>query len=118
MPVTAQTTPPFNLSEGRVPSSRATSAPRRHDDDDRGIDTHPRQKADRRTAREWRALIVKFSRSGETRTQFCERHGLALSTFDRWRNLLREEPTAVSQTLPSPRYYVPAPTIGASASPA
>ena len=34
-------------------------------------------KRGRRTAREWRALIVKFSRSCETRTQFYERHGLA-----------------------------------------
>ena len=59
-------------------------------------------KQGRRSASEWRALMAKFSRSRETRTQFCERHGLALSTFDRWRSLLRQEPTAVSQTPPSP----------------
>ena len=59
-------------------------------------------KQGRRSASEWRALMAQFSRSRETRTQFCERHGLALSTFDRWRSLLRQEPTAVSQTTPSP----------------
>lgn len=58
-------------------------------------------KPGRRSAGEWRALIREFSRSGETRTRFCERHGVALSTFDRWRSLLRREPAAPSQTMPS-----------------
>ncbi|MHB8409120.1 MAG: IS66 family insertion sequence element accessory protein TnpA [Acidiferrobacterales bacterium] len=51
-------------------------------------------KQNRRAADEWRALIRAFSRSSETRTQFCEHQGLALSTFDRWRSLLRQESPA------------------------
>ncbi|MHB8456053.1 MAG: IS66 family insertion sequence element accessory protein TnpA [Acidiferrobacterales bacterium] len=52
----------------------------------------------------WHALIQAFSHSSETCTQFCERHGVALSTFDRWRSLLRQESPAqaVSNTVPSP----------------
>ena len=60
-------------------------------------------KQNRRAADEWRALIRAFSRSSETRTQFCEHQGLALSTFDRWRSLLRQESSAraVPNTVPS-----------------
>lgn len=56
----------------------------------------------RRSASEWRALMRAFSHSGETRTQFCERHGVALSTFAWWRSHLRHESTAVSDSTPSP----------------
>jgi transposase-like protein len=58
-----------------------------------------RNQQDRRSASEWRALMQAFSRSGQTRAQFCERHGLALSTFDRWRSQLRQEaPARVPKT--------------------
>lgn len=60
-----------------------------------------RHRQDRRSASEWRALLQAFSHSGETRAQFCERHGLALSTFDWWRSRLRRESTTVSDTTPS-----------------
>ena len=62
--------------------------------------THNKQ--GRRSASEWRTLIRAFSRSGETRTQFCERHGVALSTFAWWRSRLRHESTAVPETPPAP----------------
>ena len=39
----------------------------------------------RRTAAQWRKLIERFERSGQTRGKFCTAHGLALSTFDLWR---------------------------------
>lgn len=57
----------------------------------------------RRSESEWRALMRVFSRSSETRTRFCERHGVALSTFDWWRSRLRREASAraVSNTAPS-----------------
>ena len=63
-----------------------------------------RNKLYRRSASEWRALIQGFSRSGVTRSQFCTRHGVALSTFDWWRSRLRRESTArsVSNTPPTP----------------
>ncbi len=47
--------------------------------------------ARRRSAREWRALIHAQSRGDETRTQFCARHDVALSTFDWWRRRLHTE---------------------------
>ncbi|MHB8391661.1 MAG: IS66 family insertion sequence element accessory protein TnpA [Acidobacteriaceae bacterium] len=62
--------------------------------------THNKQS--RRSANEWRALMQAFSQSGETRTQFCERHGVALSTFAWWRSHLRHESTAVSKISPAP----------------
>ncbi len=58
----------------------------------------PRHKPGRRSPREWRALIQAFSHSGVTRSQFCTRHGVALSTFDWWRRRLRR----ASATRPEP----------------
>lgn len=59
-------------------------------------------KQGRRSASEWRALVQAFTHSGETRTQFCERHGVALSTFAWWRSHLRCELTASSDSTPLP----------------
>jgi transposase-like protein len=51
----------------------------------------------RRSANEWRALMGLYATSAETRQQFCTRHGVALSTFDRWRQRLRQaSPTGVA----------------------
>lgn len=63
-----------------------------------------RNKQARCSANEWRALIQAFSHSNETRTQFCQAHGLALSTFDWWRSRLRRESItrSVSNTPPTP----------------
>ena len=55
----------------------------------------------RRSASDWRALMRDFSQRGETRAQFCERHGLTLSTFAWWRSHLRRESAAVSNTTPT-----------------
>ena len=44
----------------------------------------------RRTAAQWRKLIERFDRSGQTRGNFCAANGLALSTFDLWRRKLGE----------------------------
>ncbi len=64
------------------------------------LTTHNKQ--GRRSASEWRTLMREFSQRGETRAQFCERHGLTLSTFAWWRSHLRHESTAVSATTPAP----------------
>ena len=45
----------------------------------------------RRSAQEWRTLIRAHSRGNETRKHFCARHGVALSTFERWRRRVRSE---------------------------
>ena len=56
----------------------------------------------RRSASDWRALMRDFAQRGETRAQFCKRHGLTLSTFAWWRSHLRRESAAVSNTIPTP----------------
>ena len=61
-----------------------------------------RNKLYRRSASEWHALIQAFSRSGVTRSQFCTRHGLALSTFDWWRSRLRRASATRSESNPPP----------------
>ena len=47
--------------------------------------------AARRSPAQWRSLVEAFSRSDETRKQFCTRHGVALSTFDWWQRRLCDE---------------------------
>ena len=45
----------------------------------------------RRSREQWRDLFTRFEQSGQTRERFCAEHGLALSSFDRWRNKLRRD---------------------------
>ena len=45
----------------------------------------------RRSPEQWRGLFSRFEQSGQTRERFCAEHGLALSSFDRWRNKLRHD---------------------------
>ena len=54
----------------------------------------------RRTAAQWRKLIERFDRSGQTRGTFCAAHGLALSTFDLWRRKLGETQAAADEAPP------------------
>ena len=53
----------------------------------------------RRTAAQWRELVERFERAGQSRGRFCAAHGLALSTFDLWRRKLRGAP-AVREEAP------------------
>ena len=46
------------------------------------------RRRERRSAAQWRKLIERFDRSGQTRSKFCVANGLALSTFDLWRRKL------------------------------
>ena len=43
----------------------------------------------RRSAKEWRAIVSRFERSGQTSRQFCSAEQLAPSTFALWRRRLR-----------------------------
>ncbi len=43
----------------------------------------------RRSAEEWRTIVSRFERSGQTRKQFCTAEDLAPSTFSLWRRKLR-----------------------------
>ena len=54
----------------------------------------------RRTAAQWRKLIERFDRSGQTRGKFCAVNGLALSTFDLWRRKLGEAQAPADEAHP------------------
>ena len=43
----------------------------------------------RRSAEEWRTIVLRFERSGQTHKQFCAAEDLAPSTFSLWRRKLR-----------------------------
>jgi len=55
----------------------------------------------RRTAAQWRKLIERFDRSGQTRGKFCAANGLTLSTFDLWRRKLCETPAPAGEAPPN-----------------
>ena len=44
----------------------------------------------RRTPAQWRELVQGWPRSGETQAAYCRRHSIAVSTFHRWRERLRQ----------------------------
>ena len=44
-----------------------------------------------RSLEQWRELLDRFNRSGQTQEQFCAEHHLGLSTFGRWRKRLRRQ---------------------------
>ena len=58
---------------------------------DTPISDHKPVRRIRRGPEEWRDIIARFEQSGQTRHQFCAKHGLGLSTFTRWRKRLRRE---------------------------
>ena len=49
----------------------------------------PGRRQIRRSQEQWRELLDRFERSGQTQEQFCAAHDLGLSTFSRWRKRLR-----------------------------
>jgi hypothetical protein len=59
-----------------------------------------RTRGSRRSAAEWRELIASFKHSGETRKQFCARHGIALSTFAWWQSRLRTQSSGMTSEPP------------------
>ena len=54
----------------------------------------------RRTAAQWRELVERFERAGQSRGEFCAAHRWALSPFDLWRRKLRATPAAVEEARP------------------
>ena len=58
-----------------------------------------KQRRTQRGEAAWRELFPQFERSGQTRERFCAEQGLALGSFTRWRQKLRQasrSPTAVA----------------------
>jgi hypothetical protein len=52
-----------------------------------------------RTREQWRELIQGWPGSGLTQAEYCDRHGLSVSRFHRWRERLRPELNAVEARL-------------------
>lgn len=57
----------------------------------------------RRSASEWRTIMTRFERSGQTGTQFCRSESLPPSTFWRWRGRLADAGESVSPSRPAGR---------------
>jgi transposase-like protein len=47
-----------------------------------------RKRRVRRTEKQWTEILRRFEASGEGLQQFCRREGVALSSFQRWRQRL------------------------------
>lgn len=45
----------------------------------------------RRSASEWHAIVAAYADSGMSQKAFCQREGLALSTFQYWKRRLRAD---------------------------
>lgn len=73
---------------------------------------------DRRSRAQWRALVVGYEASGLSQRAFCERRGVALSTFRHWREQLAQDPGDVhTAALPAVR-LVPVQLVAEPAVPA
>jgi hypothetical protein len=57
---------------------------------------------ERRSAEERQRLLKEFESSGQTRRQFCEQHGLAITTLDSWRRGRKRRPRFVKVEIPAP----------------
>ncbi|MFM9886538.1 MAG: IS66 family insertion sequence element accessory protein TnpA [Burkholderiales bacterium] len=67
----------------------------------------------------WRALVSAFEASGLSMPAFCQREGIAESTFYAWRARLRGGRRRVKAAVPgATRGFVPLGVIGASGVPA
>ena len=54
----------------------------------------------RRTASQWQQLCNAYDGSSLTRKLFCQKHSLALSTFDYWRHKLKKQKAGVDELDP------------------
>lgn len=55
-----------------------------------------------------RSLVSRWPESGETQRRYCDRHGIALSTFSYWRSrIAREKVVGASTTGDAGRSIVP-----------
>ena len=69
--------------------------------------------------RRWTELVAEYERDTLTQRAFCERHGLVLSSFARWRRRLLEERAEspapfVRVSLAADRPRSPAPELSSS----
>jgi hypothetical protein len=73
------------------------------------------QRTKRRSAEAWRELVARFSQSGLTEEDFCEREGVDSKLFHRWRAKRSNGPprSAASKVVPHPDKGVGFVDIGA-----
>jgi transposase len=64
---------------------------------------------DPRKEQHWRQLIERWQRSGLSACAFCERHGLAVSSFYAWRRTLTQRDRQRRAPAPTPVTFVPIP---------
>ena len=62
----------------------------------------------RQSGAQWRTIIDRFNQSGMSQEKFCQREGLALATFARWRSMFRADSLA---TLPASFVELCAPSL-------
>lgn len=55
----------------------------------------------RRGESEWRAILSAFAGSGLSQKAFCEREGLAVSTFQYWKRRLAKDEAAAPDSGPA-----------------
>jgi hypothetical protein len=48
----------------------------------------------KRTESEWRQILARFRKSGQSRRDFCRKEGLQFSSFQRWQRRLDGSPSA------------------------
>ena len=51
----------------------------------------PQQRKIRRTRAQWQSIMSDFEQSDLGGEAYCQRHGLAYSSFAKWRSLLKQE---------------------------
>ena len=44
----------------------------------------PKRKSSRRSAKQWRAILLRFDKSSLSATDFCQQQNLSLPAFRRW----------------------------------
>lgn len=62
--------------------------------DEKGVEAGSRVRRDRKA---WQALMRRYEASGQSQVAFCRRHGIALSSFARWRQLLICDAAAIER---------------------
>ena len=68
----------------------------------------------RRSRDQWRELLERFERSGQSREQFCHEQSLTLSSFDRWRRQLGKAAAPRRVIAGEPLFFELAPEAHAS----
>ncbi len=77
----------------------------------------------RRDRQAWQALMRRYEASGQSQVAFCRRHGIALSSFARWRQLLSggavasQKPAPAAVRAPAPMFMeMPHPDVAVASS--